>query len=165
MKQAVILGVDLSASIIVVLWYLLGPWIDLYGFSVYHSRGDVWLPTPPLARAFFARMVLTETLVFVAFLILVSILAFCFRRFPLHDAFYGNGSKLLIKYCAFLLGAITLPFALDAMRRFGTTREFYISTGLGIALVSFILVCMVGNSFFAPQRRQNAPAGLARSLG
>lgn len=165
MKRAVILGVDLSASIIVVLWYLLGPWIDLDGFSVYHSRGDVWLPTPPLARAFFARMVLTETLVFVAFLILVSILAFCFRRFPLHDAFYGNGRKLLIKYCAFLLGAITLPFALDAMRRVGATREFYISAGLGIALVSFILVCMVGNSFFAPQRRQNALAGLARSSG
>jgi hypothetical protein len=85
-------------------------------------------------------MVLTATLVFVSFFVLSSFLMCIFRRFPLHEAFYGNSRKLLIKYCAFLLSSIALPFALNRVHKFGTTREFYIASAVGISLLSFIAI-------------------------
>jgi hypothetical protein len=155
MRRAAILSADLIVSTIVVLWYQLGPWIDLYGFSVYHSRGDVWLPTPPLARHFLSGMVLTAILVLVSFFVLASFLMCIFRRFPLHEAFYGNSRKLLIKYCAFLLSSIALPFAFNWAQKFGTAREFYIASALGTSLVSFIAIIFVANTLFARSPRQN----------
>jgi magnesium-transporting ATPase (P-type) len=163
MRRAAILSADLIISIIVVLWYQLAPWIDLYGFSVYHSRGDVWLPTPPLARHFLSGMVLTATLVFVSFFVLASFLMCIFRRFPLHEAFYGNGRKLMIKYCAFLLSSIALPFALNPAHKFGTTREFYIASAVAVSLLSFIAIVFFANLLFARLPRQFARQDLSRS--
>jgi hypothetical protein len=162
MKRAAILSADLIVSIIVVLWYLFGPWIDLYGFSVYHSRGNVWLPSPPAARDFLFGMALTATIVLVAFFMIASFLTCVFRRFPLHDAFYGNGRKLLIKYCAFLLSSTALPFALNWAQKFGTARESYIASALGASLVSFIAIIFVANMLFARSPRQNARQHLSR---
>jgi hypothetical protein len=162
MRRAAILSADLVVSIIVVLWYLWGPWIDLYGFSVYHSRGDVWLATPPMARAFLSGMVLTATLVFISFFVLASFLTCVFRRFPLHDAFYGNGRKLLIKYCAFFLSSIALPFALNPAHKYGTTREFYIAFAVAASLLSFITIVFVANLLFAHPPRQYAHQELSR---
>lgn len=162
MRRAAILSADLVVSIIVVLWYLWGPWIDLYGFSVYHSRGDVWLATPPLARAFLSGMVLSATLVFVSFFVLASLLTCVFRRFPLHDAFYGNGRKLLIKHCAFFLSSIALPFALNPAHKYGTTREFYIAFAVAASLLSFITIVFVANLLFAHPPRQYARQHLSR---
>ena len=163
MRRTAILSADLIVSIIVVLWYQLGPWIDLYGFSVYHSRGDVWLPTPPLARHFLSGMVLTAILVLISFFVLASFLMCIFRRFPLHEAFYGNSRKLLIKYCAFLLSSIALPFALNRVHKFGTTREFYIASAVGISLLSFIAIVFLANMLFAHPPQQNAHHNLLRS--
>jgi hypothetical protein len=162
MRRAAILSADLVVSIIVVLWYLWGPWIDLYGFSVYHSRGDVWLATPPMARAFLSGMVLTATLVFISFFVLASFLTCVFRRFPLHDAFYGNGRKLLIKHCAFFLSSIALPFALNPAHKYGTTREFYIAFAVAASLLSFITIVFVANLLFAHPPRQYARQELSR---
>jgi hypothetical protein len=162
MRRAAILSADLVVSIIVVLWYLRGPWIDLYGFSVYHSRGDVWLATPPLARVFLSGMVLTATLVFVSFFVLASFLTCVFRRFPLHDGFYGNGRKLLIKYCGFFLSSIALPFALNLAHKYGTTREFYIAFAVAASLLSFIAIVFVANLLFARPSRQYVRQELSR---
>lgn len=162
MRRAAILSADLVVSIIVVLWYLWGPWMDLYGFSVYHSRGDVWLATPPLARAFLSGMVLTATLVFVSFFVLASFLTCVFRRFPLHDAFYGNGRKLLIKYCAFFLGSIALPFGLNPAHKYGTTREFYIAFAVAVSLLTFIAIASVANLLFARPPRQYVSQDISR---
>ncbi len=156
MRRAAILSADLIISIIVALWYRFGPWIDLYGFSVYHSRGDVWLPTPPAARDFLSGMVLTATLVFVSFFVLASFLMCIVRRFPLDEAFYGSSRKLLIKYCAFLLSSIGLPFALNWTHKFGTTREFYIASALGTSLLSFIAAVLVANILFARPARKSS---------
>jgi hypothetical protein len=160
MRRAAILSADLIVSTTVVLWYLFAPWIDLYGFSVYHSRGDVWLPTPPAARDFLSGMALTATIVFVAFFMVASFLTCVFRRFPLHDAFYGSGGKLLIKYCAFLLSSIALPFALNWAQKFGAAREFYIACAVGTSLVSFIAIVFVASMLFARSPQQNAPQHL-----
>jgi hypothetical protein len=86
-----------------------------------------------------------------------------FRRFPLHEAFYGNSRKLLIKYCAFLLSSIALPFALNRVHKFGTTREFYIASAVGISLLSFIAIVFLANMLFAHPPQQNAHRNLLRS--
>ena len=105
MRRAAILSADLVASIIVVLWYLRGPWIDLYGFSFYLGRGDVWLATPPLARAFLSGMALIlRPLVFVSVLLLLAasfLTCVCTRRFPCcMMRSMATACKLLIKYWA-----------------------------------------------------------------
>jgi hypothetical protein len=144
-----IFGADLTVSLLIYAWYAFAPWISLYGFGVYHSRGDVWLPTPPAARAFFEQMVLAETSVFLSFFVAVSILALMIRSFPLRTAFYGGSHELIVKYSALLLSSIVLPYALHWSRLHGATREFYISVGLGLSLLSFILAVVLGNGLFA----------------
>jgi hypothetical protein len=81
-----------------------------------------------------------------------------FRRFPLHEAFYGNSRKLLIKYCAFLLSSIALPFALNRVHKFGTTREFYIASAVGISLLSFIAIVFLANVLFVPSTAAKRPS-------
>jgi len=162
MRRTAILSADLIASIIVVLWYRLGPWIDLYGFAVYHSRGDVWLSTPPAARAFLSGMVLTAILVFVSFFVVWSFLTCVFRRFPFHEALHGNNRRLMIKYCGFLLGSIAVPFSLSWAHKFGTTREFYIASAVGISLFSLVAVILTATMLFARSSRQNARRHLSR---
>jgi hypothetical protein len=158
-RRAVILGADLITSIMVVAWYAWGPWVDLYGFSVYHSRGDVWLPTPQAAINFFSRMVLTVTFIYAPLFVLTSCLTFFFgrpysvdgadRRHFLRDAFYGDSRRLLVKYCAFLLSSIALAFATSSTLKFRTSHEFSISAAVGITLVAFLVVVFVADMLLA----------------
>src|ERR1700758_2645115 len=104
MKRSLgISSADLTLSFAIYAWYAFAPWTRLYGFGVYHSRGDVWLPTPPAARAFFEHMVMAETFVFLSFFVAVSILTLTVRSFPLRNAFHGGGRELIVKYSALLL--------------------------------------------------------------
>jgi hypothetical protein len=144
-----IFGADLTVSLAIYAWYAFAPWISLYGFGTYHSRGDVRLPTPPAARAFLEQMVLAEASVFLSFFVAMSILTLMIRSFPLRTAFHGGSHKLIVKYSALLLSSIVLPYALHWSRLHGATREFYISAGLGLSLLSFILAIVLGNGLFA----------------
>jgi hypothetical protein len=167
-RRAAILSADLITSVMVVAWYVWGPWVHLYGFSVYHSRGDVWLPTPPAAINFFSHMVLTVTSIYVSLFVLTSCLTFFFsrpysvdhagrRHFP-RDAFYGDGRRLLVKYCAFLLGSIALAFATSSTLKFRASHEFSISTAVGIMLAAFLVVVFVADMLLArPMTRQKRP--------
>lgn len=80
MRRNFILMGDLLAYCIVIEWCRLGLWINLLGFSVYHSRGDVWLPTPQPAINFLMGMVLTATFLFATLFLLISCLIFFFAR-------------------------------------------------------------------------------------
>jgi hypothetical protein len=105
-RSAAILGVDVIASLLALAWIWSGLWFGLLGFSVYHSRVDVWLPTPLAAREFFSSTVLTGTVFFAALFMLVSVVNFLARRFSgrsesehrsgnfLTAAFYGDSRRL-----------------------------------------------------------------------
>src|SRR5216684_6942853 len=76
MKRSEILGLDVLAAIALVGWFMFGPWINLYGFSFYHGRGDVWLPTPPPAINFFHGIVLTGSLLLAVVFLIISLILF-----------------------------------------------------------------------------------------
>jgi hypothetical protein len=159
MKRNVTLIGDVLACLILIEWFRLGLWINLLGFSFYHSRGDVWLPTPPAAVNFLTGMVLIATLLFATFFLLTSCLIFFLGRSSradnargwlfLSDAFYGDGHKLAAKYFAFSLGSIIEPFAVSSMWKVRPTRLFSISTALGIMLVAFVVIVFIAAMLLA----------------
>ena len=114
MKRNAILICDIVAFLIVVEWSLLGPWDRLLGFNVYHSRGDVWLPTPPAAADFFRAMVSTGSSLFAIFFLLTSCLIFYLgrsrgaatdeKRGILYQAFYDPSGLTLADLVALLHG-------------------------------------------------------------
>ena len=154
MRRNAILWCDIIVSFIVVEWSLQGPWDKLLGFNVYHSRGDVWLPTPPAAAAFFRGMVSTGTMVFAAFFLIVSVLIFLMGRSRsasvdektgtiLERMFYGDARKLTVKYAVFLLISVISPFFYNWMWRFHVTRPMRIAGGCAISLAVFIAVMTI----------------------
>ncbi len=171
MRRIEILGIDAIASIAVVLWFMLGPWIDLYGFSVYHSRGDVWLPTPPSAINFFHGMVLSGSLLLVAVFLTASCVMLLVARLTgipddpsngnfVYRAFFGDARKLRIKYCALFFATLLSPSLYNYMWRFHLTREGRIYGGFAMSLGIFIATMLIGGTLF-PRRtpcRQPVPA-------
>jgi hypothetical protein len=154
MRRSAILCCDIIVSLIVVEWSLLGPWNKLLGFDVYHSRGDVWLPTPPIAAAFFRGMVSTGTMVFAVFFLIASVLIFFLgrsRSAPIDEKsgtvlermFYGDARKLTVKYTVFLFISLISPFFYNWMWRFHVTRPMRIAGGCAISLAVFILVMTI----------------------
>ena len=154
MRRNAILCCDIIVSLIVVEWSLLGPWDKLLGFNVYHSRGDVWLPTPPAAAAFFRGMVSTGTMVFAVFFLIASVLTFFLGRSRsapvdeksgtvLERMFYGDARKLTVKYAVFLLISLISPFFYNWMWRFHVTRPMRIAGGCAISLAVFIAVMTI----------------------
>ena len=151
MKRSVILLCDIIVSFIVFGWSLLGPWDRLLGFDVYHSRGDVWLPTPPAAAAFFRSMVSTGSLLFAIFFLVASVLIFFLRRSPgassdpkggpiFFRTFDSDPLKLGGKYSAVLFISFISPFFYNFMRRFHFTRSRCIVGGFAITLAILIVV-------------------------
>jgi hypothetical protein len=140
---------------VAIAWCWLGLWIKLLGFSVYHSRGDVWLPTPPAASAYFHRMVLIGTLAFVLIVLLVST-ASLFLRLPEersqttasgssnYAVFRGDAYRLSVRYFALLLSVFLSPYFYNFMWRFQGSLMFRIAGGLAITLVAFIVVLLFG---------------------
>jgi len=159
-RSITVLGVDVIVSLIALAWCWWGAWFGLLGFSVYHSRGDVWLPTPPVAREFFQAMVMTGTVFFVALFVLVSVVIFLVRRYSgasdersgsfLSTAFYGDNRRLYMKYAAFLFVAFISPYFYRFMRRVQLrplmlllnapeARMFRICGGFAITFAAFVV--------------------------
>jgi len=153
MRKNLILIGDVVGYGALIGWFKLGLWIDLLGFSTYHSRGDVWLPTPPAALNFLMGMVSTAAFLFGAVFLVTSGLIFVLSRssragggdHPLSDAFYGDGGKLLVKYLAFLSSSIVVPLAVRAMWKIRPAREFTIFSAFGITLAVFIVVVFIAD--------------------
>jgi hypothetical protein len=177
-RSATILGADVIAAIIAVVWIWSGVWFGLLGFSFYHSRGDVWLPTPAAARDFFEAMVLTGTVSFAALFAAASVVIFLARRFSsgsedssgnfLTAAFYGDNRRLYVKYSAFLLSAFVSPYFYSYMRTFQfrrllaffnsrDVRMVQICGGFAITLAVLLIVITAADLLIArPARRAGA---------
>ena len=157
MRRNAILCCDIIVSLVVVEWSLLGPWDKLLGFNFYHSRGDVWLPTPPAAAAFFRGMVSTGTMVFAMFFLLASVLIFFLGRSRsasadeksgtvLERMFYGDARKLTVKYAVFLLISLISPFFYNWMWRFHVTRAMRIAGGCAMSIAAFVVILALAES-------------------
>ena len=156
MKTVAALLGDVVVCCVAIGWCWLGLWISLLGFSVYHSRGDVWLPTPPEARAFFLGMVLTGTIGFaLVFLLLSSTTLLLRTRATVCDhsvkglVSHRDAYGLPVKYFAFLSSAFLSPYFYNFMWRFQGTRSFRITGGLAITFLAFIAILIGGQSFVA----------------
>ncbi len=158
MRRSVILVCDIIAAVVVFEWTRLGPWNRLLGFTYYHSRGDVWLPTPPAAADYFRAMVSTGTLFFVIFFLFISLVLYAVgsRGEIVHRVFYGDARKLSVKYFAFLLISFLSPLFYNRMWRYHLTRSGRIEGGLAITIAVFIVVLIVGEllAHLAPRRQQ-----------
>ena len=165
-RPATILSVDVIAAILAIAWIWSGLWFGLLGFSFYHSRGDVWLPTPVPARDFFEAMVLTGTTLFAALFVAISVLIFAMRRFSgrsedssgsfLGSAFYGDARRLYVKYSAFLLSVLLSPYIYSYLRTFQFRRLlllfdsrdgriFRIYSGFAITFAALLILIAVAN--------------------
>ena len=158
MRRNAILWCDIIASLIVVEWSLQGPWDKLLGFNVYHSRGDVWLATPPAAANFFRGMVSTGTMLFAGLFLIASLLIFLVGRSRsasvgeksgtvLEQMFYGDDGKLTVKYVVFLFTSLISPFFYNWMWRFQVTRPMRIAGGCAISIAVFIAVMTIAAMF------------------
>jgi hypothetical protein len=159
-----ILG-DVVVCGVAIVWCWLGIWVSLLGFSVYHSRGDVWLPTPPEASAFFLGMVLTGTFGFALIFLLISstiLLLGSRAKASGHSTkgyvFYGLGYGRAIKYFAFLVSVFLSPYFYNFMWRFHGSRSFRIASGLAVTLFVFTAILIAGKSFSALATRKEPPA-------
>jgi hypothetical protein len=82
MKRRAILFLDIIVSFIIYDWSVRGPWMPLLGYTYYHSRGDVWLPTPPAAVGYFRGIVTHGSTAFAIFFLLASVILFLLGRRP-----------------------------------------------------------------------------------
>jgi hypothetical protein len=151
-----ILLYDCVVSLTIFAWALLGPWDRILGFSVYRSRGNVWLPTPPAAASFFRSMVSSGSLLFAVFFLLTSVRIFYFKRRGkasdgstreglLYQAFYGDARPLFVKYSGVLLVSFLSPFFYNYMWRFHVTRSFRIAGGLAITIALLVVILSTGS--------------------
>jgi hypothetical protein len=174
-RSAAILGVDVMASLLALGWIWSGLWFGLLGFSVYHSRGDVWLPTPPAAREFFSSMVLTGTVLFAALFVMISVAIFIVRRFSggsegrsgnfLTAAFYGDNRRLYVKYAVFLSSVFISPYFYSFMRTFRfrrllvffnsrNTQMFRIYGGFAITFAILVVAMLIADMLIARSTRR-----------
>jgi hypothetical protein len=156
---------DLVVCSVAIGWCWLGLWISLLRFSVYRSRGDVWLPTPPEASAFFLEMVLTGTLGFALIFLLISSTILLLRgrskvsgRSAKRHAPPGDAYRLAVKYFAFLVSVFVSPYFYNFMWRLQGSRWFHIAGGLTLTLLVFALILIAGASVPALAMRKQQPA-------
>lgn len=170
---ATLLG-DVLVGFVAIAWCWLGLWIKLLGFSVYHSRGDVWLPTPPTASTYFQSMVLTGTLGFVLIILLVSTAMLLLRSLAERSRTSATGSStyavfrsdaygLSVRYLALLLSAFLSPYFYNFMWRFQGSLMFRIAGGLAITLVTFIAILFGGKLLAGVLRKEHESLNADRS--
>jgi hypothetical protein len=139
MKKKAVLLCDIIVFCAVIVWSRVGPWDRLLGFTVYHSRGDVWLPMPPAAAAFFRSIVSTASLMFA-----MGGSSGIEKREPiLYRAFYGDTLELSVKYAAFLFISFISPFFCNFMARYQVAPPMRIAGGLAISLTAFIVILTI----------------------
>jgi hypothetical protein len=169
MKRSEILGIDALASMAIILWFMLGPWIHLYGFDLYHSRGDVWLTTPAPAIQFFHGLVLSGCIMLSALFIAASSGFFLLGRLfdasgrlgivsVAYRAFYGDGWNLVAKYSALLMAFLSSPYLYDWMWLFHVTREGRIFGGFGMSVGIFVIAMVLSNMMRRSPHREPLPA-------
>jgi hypothetical protein len=154
MRRIAIVLCDVGASIVAIEWARIGPWDRMLGFNLYHSRGDVWLPTPPAAAAFFRAMVSIGVLSFAIFFLLASFLIFFLGqsrgasaddqpRGILQRMFYGDARTLLVKYFAILFISFISPFFYNLMWRVPVSHALRIAGGSAMSIAIFIVVLAI----------------------
>jgi len=171
MRKKLILIGDVVAYVALIGWFKLGLWIELLGFSTYHSRGDVWLPTPPAALAFQMGLICTAAFLFGAVFLLSSFTVFLLGGAPkeadrdhfLYNIFYGNKQRLLVKYLAFLSSSIVVPLAVRAMWKIRPARQFTIFSAFGIMLAVFIVVVIIADLMLSRSTPRQITAGNLRA--
>jgi hypothetical protein len=153
-RPAIVFCIDVLASLIVLAWYLRGPWVDLYGFSVFRNRLGEWVPRPATAIDYIHGLVLIGVLLFVTIFLLASLISSSTGR-PrfLYDAFDGDAPRLIIKYLALLLSSILAAYFYNYLWRFHGTRLYRVSVGLALTTATFILVIFVGDWLLARSGR------------
>ncbi len=157
-RRVLILLGDLSGSLAAIVWIWSDWWVAPMGFSVYHSRGDVWLPTPPKAAKFFHDMVMTGNLAYIILFFVISALLWLRlsrqqariseRSSPfLATAFYGGNSSLAVKYGALLSSAILSPYFYSYLRHFHFQKLLMILPFIGLRglriCLGFLITCAV----------------------
>ena len=153
MRRTIVFAGDVFGSLALIEWCQRGPWIRMLGFSMYHSRGDVWLPTPPAAMEFFRAMVLAGTSIFAVLFIATSMMIFrAIRRGQattgvgfVQESFYGSNAKLIVKYSVLVLIALVSPFFVHWMWFFPYTHSERIAGGFAIMLAAFVVLLVVGD--------------------
>jgi hypothetical protein len=156
MKRTVILLCDLVVISGVLGWTLLGPWDRILGFSTYLSRGNVWLPTPPAAAAYFREMVSTGSIIFAILFMLASSLGYFDPRARassnpaspggiLYQMFYEDSYRLFVKYSDLLLVSFVAPLFYNYMWRFHVARPLRIAGGLAITIIVFVAILLTGS--------------------
>jgi hypothetical protein len=170
MRKKLILIGDVVAYVVLVGWFKLGLWIDLLGFSTYHSRGDVWLATPPAALDFQMGLICTAAFLFGAGFLLSSCLIFVLggprkedQNHTLYNIFYGNKQRLLVKYLSFLSSSILVPLAVRAMWKIHPARQFTIFSAFGIMLTVFIVVVIIADLMLSRSTPRQITAGNLRT--
>jgi hypothetical protein len=158
-RPTVVFGIDVLASLAILAWYLRGPWIDLYGFSIFRNRLGDLATRPPVAVHYIHGLVFTGMLLFVALFLLASLLAFTLGRpRSLYHAFYDDARELIAKYSALFLSSIISPYFYNSLWRFHGTRLNRVSVGLALTIATFVLVMLVADWLLArsPQHRRLA---------
>jgi hypothetical protein len=159
-RPAIVFCIDVLASLIVLAWYLHGPWVDLYGFSVFRNRLGEWVPRPATAIDYIHGLVFTGVLLFVAFFLLTSLVSCSLAR-PrfLYNAFDGEAPQLIVKYLAFLLSSILAAYFYNYLWRFRGTRLYRVSIGLALTVATFVFLILAGDWSLARsgRRRRSTP--------
>jgi hypothetical protein len=156
---------DVVVRGVAIGWCWLGLWINLLGFSVYHSRGGIWLQTPPEASAFFLGMVLTGTFGFALIFLLISSTILLQRsrakawgHSTRGHGFYGDAYRRAIRYFAFLVSVFLSPYFYNFMWRFHGSRSLRIAGGLAVTLFVFAAILIGGRSLSALATKKEQPA-------
>ena len=161
MTKSRVIALDFLALLALIAWSKWGPWIGLLGFSTYHSRGNVILPTPPAAIAFFRNMVTVGATAFAIVFAACSILANRASREAdsgigrvLYGSFDGNSGKLAVKYSAFLIVAIVAPFFFHWMRYRPLAHWQRIAGGAVMMIAAFAVLLALGRIVFSRAERE-----------
>jgi hypothetical protein len=154
-RPAIVFAADVLASLAILAWYLRGPWVDLYGLSVFRNRLGEWVPRPATAIDYIHGLVFTGVLLFVAIFLLASLVSSSFGR-PrfLYSAFDGEAPQLIVKYLAFLLSSTFAAYFYNYLWRFHGTRLYRVSIGLALTVATFVFLILAGDWLLARSGRR-----------
>jgi len=142
-KRAFILGTDLIIPVLIVCWFELGWWRDLYGFTGRH---------PESALRYFQAFICVGSALFGGLFALVSI-AISFAQSSdesslsgsVYRNFYGTSTTLLLKYAALIVVIIVSPTFYYFMWRENISRATRSIGGFFLKAFSFFCSCHLSN--------------------
>ena len=150
--QLSLLIADFAASLIAVLWYWGGPWIDLYGFSSYRNRAGAWVSRPASAISYFNDAVFAGLILFVVLFLIMSLALFFTRELMdrtsnqdggfIYNAFYGDLKRIIVKYLTLLFVIVILPYYYLYLWGLGEPFVGFVSAGALISFATFLLMML-----------------------